>query len=245
MAVTNRYANKLNTLPSPSTANVKNTYFQPRQSTTTSPYFDYVGYKEEQNLYMSLVQENVALTGIDVYYLPRAFLSIDPVLGEPLKSSFNKAYKIEAYIESSSDGYSGDDIATKFGIGAGCDVTLIISKQRWQELKVNEVDFNHPQEGDLIYIGSGSSEFSIDYFEITYVDYQKFFFQLGKSMTYALNCVAFTFNYENFSTGVPEVDQINQQTDNASEVDLGENKGVNNIGTSLLVTTERNPFGGL
>lgn len=223
-------------------ASVYNPYTRLRDSTTTNKYFNFVNSTKEQELYNSLIKECVSMTGIDVWYLPRKYVMIDPVLGEPLKSSFDKGYKIEAYIESASDGYEGEDIATKFGVGAGCEVTLIISKKKWRELNVTEMIYNRPQEGDLIFIGSGSSEFSIDYFEITYVDYQKYFFQLGKSMVYALKCVAFTYNYEEFDVQQENVDEIVKQTNNESELELAQNSALDFLEPDLLVMDEDNPF---
>lgn len=223
-------------------AGVINTYARPRNSTTTNKYFDFVNSKNEQELYNGLIKECISMTGIDIWYLPRKYIMIDPVLGEPLKSSFDKAYKIEAYIESASDGYEGDDIATKFGVGAGCEVTLIISKKKWRELNIVETEYNRPREGDLIFIGSGSSEFSMDYFEITYVDYQKYFFQLGKSMTYTLKCVAFTYNYEDFDTKTELVDEIIEQTTNETELQLAQNSALDFLEPDLLVMDEDNPF---
>lgn len=220
-----------------------NTYSRPRESTTTSKFFDYVNNPNEQALYNSLTKENVKMTGVDVYYIPRKFLYVEPVLGEPKQSTFDNAYKIEAYIEDNS-GYQGEsDVMTKFGLAARDEVTFILAKDSWRELNIPQAEeYNRPKEGDLIFIGSGSPEFSIHYFEITYVNYEHYFYQLGKTFSYKLNCVAFTLNHEEFKTNVPEIDQLTQQTTPETELTIADNLTLTELSGSLRIFNENNPF---
>ena len=73
---------------------------------TTSPFFsNTTGYSGEQSLIDDLVIEQIALTGIDVYYMPRKHLNLDKLLHESPKNAFEVAMSIPMYIKSFS-GYN-------------------------------------------------------------------------------------------------------------------------------------------
>ena len=83
-----------------------------------------------------------------------------------------EAIPLEAYVDT-YDGY-GDNpvILSKFGIEAKNEVTLTISKERWENyiepLIKNEADIKlstRPKEGDLIYFPLGDRLFEIKYVE--------------------------------------------------------------------------------
>jgi len=82
--------------------------------------------------------------------------------------------------------------------------------------------------------------FSINYFEITKVDYDKFFFQFGKTFVYSLKCVAYTGGYEPITTGILEIDSVDYS--NETELNLGTNAAVKEKETTLRVFDEMNPF---
>lgn len=216
-----------------------NRYRVNRASTTTSKYFNHVNSKVEQDLYRSLTTESIRITGIDVYYIPRTVFEIDPILGEPTKSTFDSAYMIEANI-GDVNGFGGEDVMTPFGLSSPDEVELIISQERWKSLNIPGMEFNRPREGDLIYLGTESSEFSINYFEIAKVDYDKFFFQMGKTFSYSLTCVAFTGAYEPINTGIDLIDTIGY--DNTTEINLGTNNAIKEKEVGLRLFNEHNPF---
>lgn len=222
---------------------INSKYITTRDSTTTSKYFDYVTNAAEQALYNDLTVENVKMTGVDVYYIPRKFLYVDPVLGEPKQSTFEHAYKIEVYIEDQS-GYGGEsDVMTKFGLAARDECVFIVARDSWRGLNILDQDeYHRPKEGDLIFIGSGSSEFSIHYFEINYIDYEHFFFQLGKTYTYKMHCSAFVLNHETVNTGVADIDQLTQQTTPETELTIADNSSLSELSNSLRIFNENNPF---
>ena len=95
-----------------------------------NPFF-LQGSSGEQNLVQDLINEQIRMYGIEVYYLPRKYLTEKTVIKEVIESLFDDAYPIEAYL-SSYEGY-GDNptILSKFGIQALNEVTLIISKERF------------------------------------------------------------------------------------------------------------------
>ena len=216
-----------------------NRYRTNRYSTTTSKYFNHVNSKPEQDLYNALTVESIKISGIDIWYIPRSVLEIDPILGEPTRSTFESAYQIECNLGDVT-GFGGGDEMTAFGLSSPDEVELIVSQERWRSLNIPGMEFNRPREGDLIYMGTDSAQFSINYFEITKVDYDKFFFQFGKTFVYSMKCVAYTGAYEPITTGIPEIDDIGY--DNSSELNLGTNAAVKEKETILRVFDEKNPF---
>ena len=130
------------------------------------------------------------------------------ILKEVVQSKFDDAYPIEAYIDN-FDGY--DDMPStlsKFGIQATNEVTLIISRERFETyispLMKNESNVKlstRPKEGDLIYFPLGDR-----LFEIKYVEHEKPFYQLRENYVYKLTCELFRYEDEVIDTGVEEID---------------------------------------
>ena len=172
-----------------------------------NPYFQQ-GSKSEQNLVQSLINEQLKIYGVDVHFMPRKYVSSDSVLREVSASSFEDAYPIEAYIDN-FDGY-GDNptLLSKFGIEQTNEVTLIISKERFENyispLMKNESNIKlstRPKEGDLIYFPFGDR-----LFEIKYVEHEKPFYMLKNTYVYELRCELFRYEDEVIDTGVDEID---------------------------------------
>ena len=96
-----------------------------------NPFFQQ-GSTSEQNLVQSLINEQLQIYGVEVHYLPRKYATTNTIIKEVIESKFDDAYPIEAYIDN-FDGY--DDMPStlsKFGIQATNEVTLIISKERFE-----------------------------------------------------------------------------------------------------------------
>jgi hypothetical protein len=154
-----------------------------------NPYFTQ-GTSSEQNLVQDLVDEQIRMYGIEVYYIPRSYLTKGKVLREVIQSEFNDAFPIEAYV-STYEGYEGaGTILSKFGIQEQDDLTIVISKRRFENYleplleEVDNVDLtSRPREGDLIYFPLGDR-----IFEIKYVEHESPFFQLKKNYVYELRC---------------------------------------------------------
>jgi len=186
-----------------------------------NPYFQQ-GSKSEQNLVQSLINEQLKIYGVDVHYMPRKYVSSDSVLREVSASSFEDAYPIEAYIDN-FDGY-GDNptLLTKFGIESTNEVTLIISKERFETyispLMKNESNIKlstRPKEGDLIYFPFGDR-----LFEIKYVEHEKPFYQLRNTYVYELRCELFRYEDEVIDTGVDEIDDTLEAIEGADGEDI-------------------------
>lgn len=172
-----------------------------------NPFF-LQGSKGEQNLIQDLVNEQIKMYGIDVYYIPRQYSRINTVIREVVESKFDNAYPIEAYV-SSYDGYSGQGtILSKFGIQELDDLTLVISKERFENYisplikNLPGVELYHrPKEGDLVYFPLGDR-----LFEIKYVEHESPFYQLQQNYVYELKCELFRYGDEILSTDIEEID---------------------------------------
>jgi len=137
-----------------------------------NPFF-LQGSSNEQYLIQDLINEQLKIYGIDVYYLPRKFMRSDNILNEVETSKFDDNFILEAYLEN-YEGYSpGSDIMTKFGLRLKNEINLVISKERFEEfitpfLQARDQGVHHkniqdydiefvsrPKEGDLIYFPLG------------------------------------------------------------------------------------------
>jgi len=172
-----------------------------------NPFF-LQGSKSEQGLIQDLINEQLRMYGIEVYYLPRKYITEKKVIREVIESEFSNAYPIEAYLDN-FEGY-GDNttILSKFGIQALNEINLIISRERFKtyispliENIPNIKLSTRPKEGDLIYFPLGDR-----IFEIKYVEHEKPFYQLQGLYTYQLKCELFRYEDELIDTGIGEID---------------------------------------
>ena len=120
----------------------------------------------------------------------------------------DSAIPIEGYVET-FDGYSGaGTLLSKFGVQELDDLTLIISRERYEEEIQKRIEplkgvklASRPKEGDLIYFPLGDR-----LFEIKYVEHEKPFYQLKKNYVYELRCELFIYNDEEVDTGIDFID---------------------------------------
>ncbi len=180
-----------------------------------NPFFQQ-GSKSEQNLVQDLINEQLRMYGVEVHYLPRKYMNEKTVIREVVQSVFDDSYPLEAYVDN-FDGYAENPtLLSKFGIEQTNEVTLVISRERWetyiQPLLKNESNVKlttRPKEGDLVYFPLGDR-----LFEIKYVEHEKPFYQLKKNYVYTLKCELFRYEDEVIDTGVAEIDD-NLTGDNA------------------------------
>ena len=86
------------------------------------------GTSTEQYLIQDLINEQLKMYGIEVYYIPRKFVKSDNILREVETSQFDDNFVIEAYLDN-YDGYApGSDLMTKFGLRLKNEINLVISK---------------------------------------------------------------------------------------------------------------------
>ena len=147
--------------------------------------------------------------GVDVYYMPRKFLGTKTIIKENVLARFDDNFIIEAYVQN-YEGFAGSgDLMTKFGIRTTDELTLVISKERYEDFispfyaanPTEELLVTRPKEGDLIYFPLSDS-----LFEIKFVEHENPFYQLGKLYMYELKCELFEYEDEVIDTGVTEID---------------------------------------
>lgn len=173
----------------------------------TNLYFSQ-GRKSEQDLYENIIIESLKIYGQDVYYIPREIVNRDGIFDDDSVSRFDNAYKIEMYIEN-VEGFDGEgDLFTKFGVEIRDAATFIVSRKRFHSaIAKYEGDtskpFYRPREGDLIFLSLTQT-----FFEITYTDTESPFYQVKDLPVFKMRCEMFTYNDEDFDTGVESIDSI-------------------------------------
>ena len=174
-----------------------------------NPFF-LQGSQTEQRLVQELINEQLRMYGVDVTYIPRKFVRRNTVIREIESSKFDDNYIIEAYVNT-YEGYSGSgDILTKFGMSLRDELTVTISKERFEDfispfLEAESDDeivlSSRPREGDLIYFPLGQR-----LFEVKFVEHEDPFYQLGKNYVYQLKCELFEYEDEVIDTSIDEID---------------------------------------
>ena len=173
-----------------------------------NPFF-LQGSQTEQNLVQDLINEQLRMYGVEVYYLPRKYITEKTIIKEVVESLFDVALPIEAYVEN-YEGYGDNQvILSKFGIQSTHELTLTISKDRYanyispltknlQNIKLS----SRPKEGDLIYFPLGER-----LFEIKFVEHEQPFYQLLNNYVYKLKCELFRYEDEIIDTSIEEIDE--------------------------------------
>lgn len=184
-----------------------------------NPFF-LQGSTTEQFLIQDLINEHLRMYGIEIFYLPRKMFKTDNIIKEVQSSKFDDSFLIEAYLNN-YEGYNpGYDIMSKFGINLRAEITLTISRERFEEFiapflegissgirdgAITDYDLGdlitRPKEGDLIYFPLGER-----LFEIKRVEFEKPFYQLGKNYIYELNCELYEYENELIDTTIEEID---------------------------------------
>ena len=156
------------------------------------------GSKNEQFLMQDLINEQLTIYGIEVYYLPRKIFKTDNIIKEVQSSKFDDSFLIEAYLNN-YEGYNPDsDLMTKFGLKLTNEVSLTISRERYEEFIAPFLEgissgirdgiitdytledlITRPKEGDLVYFPLGER-----LFEIKKVESEKPFYQLNTNYIY-------------------------------------------------------------
>ena len=203
-----------------------------------NPFF-LQGSKTEQGLIQDLINEQLRMYGVEVYYLPRKYLTQKTIIKEVIESAFDNAYPIEAYVEN-FDGY-GDNttILSKFGIQALNELTIIISKERFEEYitplikdQSNIKLSSRPKEGDIIYFPLGDR-----LFEIKFVEHEQPFYQLQKNYVYTLKCELFRYEDEVIDTGVSFIDDnIGGSGGEQDSAQVGVIQKLNMVGTGITAS---------
>ena len=172
-----------------------------------NPYFQQ-GSTTEQNLIQDLVNEQLRMYGVEIYYIPRQYITKNTIIREVIESKFTDAYPLEAYVDN-YEGYEGlGTIMSKFGIQDLDDLVLVISQERYESYitplikNIPNIELaTRPKEGDLIWFPLGDR-----LFEIKFVEHEKPFYQLQKNYVYELRCELFRYEDEVVDVGIADID---------------------------------------
>lgn len=180
-----------------------------------NPFF-LQGSPSEQRLVQDLINEQLTIYGVEVTYIPRKFVRKQTIIEEIQSSKFDDNFLIEAYVNT-YEGYSGaGDILTKFGMSLRDELTITISKERFEDfiaaflaaMPDDEIELaTRPREGDLVYFPLGQR-----LFEVKFVEHEQPFYQLGKNYVYELKCELFEYEDEVLDTSIDEIDTTIQDT---------------------------------
>lgn len=166
----------------------------------TNPYFDNFNYQPTQDLIEELVIEAIKMYGLDTWYLPRT-ITRDPVYREAEYTEFNSAHSVEMYVRSTS-GYAGEGkMMNMMGVEIRDEMTFSVAVRSFIENVGTPANLVRPREGDLVYFAPAQKAF-----QITYVDKEAVFYQMGSVQFYDVTAELFEYSNEKFATGVPELD---------------------------------------
>jgi hypothetical protein len=162
-------------------------------------------WRTENTVIESLITEAINMYSCDFYYMPRALVAEDKLLGEDRLSQFNTSYVVPMYMENNDGGFEGQQaFASKFGLQMEQSATLSVARNVWDKLVAQKgatVLPNRPAEGDLLYFPMTKG-----LFEINFVQHQTPFYQVGQLYIYQLNVELFRYSSEKLDTGVTAID---------------------------------------
>ena len=206
-----------------------------------NPYF-LQGASSEQRLVQDLINEQLKMYGQDVVYMPRQFINEKKIIKEVVVSKFDDSFRIEAYISNFNGFGAQGDILSKFGVKTSDELTLIISKERYEDFispfLINDPNIKvstRPQEGDLIYLPLDNG-----LFEIKYVEGKVPFYQLNNLYVYELRCEIFRYEDELIDTGIDEVDRSVQDFGYIQTITMVDDAATRSTAIVSIASTTKN-----
>ena len=182
----------------------------------TSSFFTHNTSVVERTLLNDLIVESFQIMGMDINYLPRAQNNIDSIFEDAERNSFTTSYTIEIHLgDDTIEGFGGEgDLISRFGVEVRDTVQLVMAQSRFTDvITAADATLTRPREGDLVYL-----PFSNQLYEITFVEDQIPFFQLGRNFTYQIECALFQYSDEEIATGVAAIDSV--ETTYSYSIDL-------------------------
>lgn len=171
----------------------------------TSVYFQNYALSGEQRLVEDLIIESIRQYGHDLYYCPKTLENFDEIYGEDPVSSYKGSYFLEMYIKN-TEGWAGEgDFLSKFNLQIRDQVTLTVARRVFENEVGADAQIERPREGDLIFLPLNRK-----IYQIKFVEHEAVFYQVGALQTYDLICELFEYSSERLNTGIPEIDEIEQ-----------------------------------
>jgi hypothetical protein len=217
----------------------------------TNVFFNNYSSVTEQTLIDDLVIESIRQYGVDVIYISKAIKGRDDIFNEDDFPEYNETFEFETYVKN-MEGFEGDgDFLSKFGLEVRDQLTLTVANRTFERYVTREdTNIIRPREGDLIYFPINEKMF-----EITYVEHESVFYQMGKTQVFDLTCELLEYSNQRFNTGRDTVDNYfaanntdiyvsNTATLNAISTtdDLARNYDFEIEGDSILDFSEVDPF---
>ena len=203
-------------------------------------YFNNYSADNEQKLTSNLRKEAIQIKGHEYEYIPRSGVP-DTLTKETNINTFDSVYTIEGYKKNVA-GWGGDqDLISDFGLSINDTAEVIFHQERFRE----ETNMDKPIEGDLIWCTVTKS-----LLEITFVEDEINFFNLGKNYEFLCRVEKFKYSHESVETGIPEIDDM---LNNLQEVDgtlkddneYGQNEELENIADPISIFDPTNPLGNI
>ena len=172
----------------------------------------------------------MAISGIDIYYIPReSEVDLNSIMGEQADTRFTDVYPIECYLVN-FDGYDGDnEFMSKFGLEIRSSTNVIITRRSF---KRHVGIFEYPREGDLLYIPVLER-----LFEIKHSDPDVNFHQLGRKASkpfyWELRLEQYKFSQENIDTGIDDIDLVGVLNSYTIQLNMGSGIGNYTIGEEV------------
>lgn len=170
----------------------------------TNSLFNNFGNSSEQELLEDLVIESIAVFGQEMYYLPRRRNNFDKIYYEDDQSSFDTAYLMDIYINSTAGFQGQGSFLSKLGYEIRDEALFSIARRTFSiDVTRHEPEILRPREGDLIYFPLNEK-----CFQISYVNNRPFFYQLGDLQVYEVTVQLYEYSNEKFTTGIEAIDRL-------------------------------------
>lgn len=193
-----------------------------------------VGDTSEQNLVEDNIIETIQLAGQDLHYIPRSQNNVDEILNENPLAQF-KSYKIIEFYLDSPVGFGGEGyVVGPHGLEINQQSKWTVSRKRFAE---ETGTFSGPNEGDLLYWPLNKT-----LWEIKRVNHEpEAMWQLKELYVYTVTANLFTYTYQDFTTGIAEVD--NDMNSAIFTTPFDDSQAIEDAADDVLDFTEENPFG--
>lgn len=205
-----------------------------------SPYFQHVTASNEQKLIDDLTRETIYQRGLNLYYIPRteAEQGFDYLFGENPENIYDNAVELEFYCLNVSTGFEGEAAIGRFALEIANTATFLTSVTRFREEVQKEYpNIKRPREGDLILFKTDPTE-AVFMFEITYVEDDTPFYQIGKSNVFRMEAEKFNYSHETLNTGIDDIDTRDLSTENEED----ESPDIQTESDSFVDFNETDPF---